>query len=206
MIVLPCGGASVTPRKETAVSEAIGLKDLYPRIEDIPAEHHLAGQVHQDTVLVNGELRAWTGARQKVVSPIHVRDDDGALKAVELGSIPQGGIPEAEEALAAAVAAYDSGRGTWPTMKVADRIACMQEFTRQMVARRGEIVRLIMWEIAKSLPDSEKEFDRTVDYMRATMDALRTLDNASRSSMARSARSGARLWASFFAWAPTTIL
>jgi glyceraldehyde-3-phosphate dehydrogenase (NADP+) len=177
MIVLPCGGASVTPRKETAVSEAIGLKDLYPRIEDIPAEHHLAGQVHQDTVLVNGELRAWTGARQKVVSPIHVRDDDGALKAVELGSIPQGGIPEAEEALAAAVAAYDSGRGTWPTMKVADRIACMQEFTRQMVARRGEIVRLIMWEIAKSLPDSEKEFDRTVDYMRATMDALRTLDN-----------------------------
>ncbi|MDH8650067.1 aldehyde dehydrogenase family protein, partial [Klebsiella pneumoniae] len=75
------------------------------------------------------------------------------------------GIPEAKVALDAAVAAYDSGRGEWPTMTVAQRIGCMQDFTRQMVARREQIVNLIMWEIGKTLPDSQKEFDRTVEYM-----------------------------------------
>src|SRR6476646_7648277 len=34
-----------------------------------------------------------------------------------------------------------------------------------------------MWEIAKTLPDSEKEFDRTVDYIKQSIDALRDLDN-----------------------------
>ena len=101
-----------------------------------------------------------------------------SLEQVELGSYPVGGEQEAEEALAAAVAAYDEGRGVWPTMTVADRIACMQDFTNQMIARRQEVVSLIMWEIGKSQADSEKEFDRTVDYIRATIEALKELDNS----------------------------
>jgi aldehyde dehydrogenase (NAD+) len=87
------------------------------------------------------------------------------------------GEAESDAALDAAVAAYDSGRGEWPTMSVAERIGRMQEFTKQMQAKRREVVRLIMWEIGKSLADSEKEFDRTVDYIRATIDALKELDN-----------------------------
>jgi len=68
------------------------------------------------------------------------------------------GSPEATEAaLAAALAAYANGRGQWPTMTGAARIACMEEFTRQIQARRIEVVRLIMWEVGKTLPDSEKE-------------------------------------------------
>jgi len=153
------------------------LNGLFPAAADVPSEHRPAAPIHQETVLVDGVLKPWLGARQAVVSPIHLRAPDGGLTPVELGSIPQGGIPEALEALDAAVSAYDNGRGAWPTMSVGQRIACMQDFTRQMVARRGEIVRLIMWEIAKSLPDAEKEFDRTVDYMRATMETLRNLDN-----------------------------
>ena len=70
---------------------------------------------------------------------------------VEIGSYPHGGVAEADEALAAAVAAYDNGRGEWPTMTVAERIACMQDFTKKMVAARGEVVQLLMWEIGKSL-------------------------------------------------------
>jgi aldehyde dehydrogenase (NAD+) len=100
------------------------------------------------------------------------------LEQIELGSYPVGGELEAEEALAAAVAAYDQGRGVWPTMTVADRIACMQAFTNQMIACRQEVVSLIMWEIGKSQADSEKEFDRTVDYIRATIEALKELDNS----------------------------
>jgi aldehyde dehydrogenase (NAD+) len=75
---------------------------------------------------------------------ICVRRADGSLEQIELGSYPTGGTLEAEEALAAAVAAYDNGGGEWPTMTVAQRIACMQDFTKLMVARRVEIVNLIM--------------------------------------------------------------
>ena len=136
-----------------------------------------AGQVHQRSWLIDGELRPWHGPCQPVLSAVCVRGPTASLTQVELGSIPQGGEAEAEAALAAAVAAYDNGRGEWPTMAVAERIACMQAFAKQMQARRHEVVRLLMWEIGKSLADSEKEFDRTVDYIRATIEALKEQDN-----------------------------
>ena len=76
-----------------------------------------------------------------------------------------------------------------------------------MVARRREVVKLIMWEIGKSLVDFQKEFDRTVEYIRATIDALKDLDNSnspgSLSPTARSVRSAARRWASCCAWGRT---
>jgi glyceraldehyde-3-phosphate dehydrogenase (NADP+) len=153
------------------------LRQLFPLQEEIPAEQTIPAQVHQRTWLVDGELRAWDGPVQAVLSAVCVRGADGALTQVELGSVPQGAEAEAEAALAAAVAAYDNGRGVWPTMAVAERIACMQAFAKQMQARRQEVVRLLMWEIGKSLADSEKEFDRTVDYIRATIEALKEQDN-----------------------------
>lgn len=36
-----------------------------------------------------------------------------------------------------------------------------------------------MWEIGKSLADSRKEFDRTIEYILATIAALKALDNNS---------------------------
>jgi glyceraldehyde-3-phosphate dehydrogenase (NADP+) len=164
---------------ESAMMDAEKLNGLFPALNDIPAEHRMDKQLHQRDILVNGVLKPWTGATQKVLSPIYTRGADGKLSQVELGSIPKAGEAEAMEALDAAVAAYDNGRGEWPTMTVAERISHTQNFVRQMVAARTEVVRLIMWEIGKSLSDSEKEFDRTVDYIKATIDALRDLDNNS---------------------------
>ena len=112
------------------------LTALFPAEGDLTGEHGRPEPVHQRHWLVGGELRPWTGRVQTVRSAICVRTGDGSLEQVELGSYPMGGIPEAEEALAAAVAAYDDGGGDWPTMTVAERIACMQDFTKQMVARR----------------------------------------------------------------------
>lgn len=152
------------------------LKELFPE-ESALKDCGVPPPVHQRETLVNGELMPWTGPVESVRSAICVRKPDGSLAQVELGSYPVGGIPEAKVALDAAVAAYDSGRGEWPTMTVAQRIACMQDFTKQMVARREQIVQLIMWEIGKTLPDSQKEFDRTVEYMKATIEALKHLDN-----------------------------
>jgi glyceraldehyde-3-phosphate dehydrogenase (NADP+) len=154
------------------------LKKAFPAEDDLTGEHSRPEPVHQRETLVGGELKPWTGRVQTVRSAICLRKGDGSLEQIELGSYPMGGIPEAEEALAAAVSAYDDGRGEWPTMTVAERIACMQDFTKQMVARRDETVKLIMWEIGKNLPDSQKEFDRTIDYIKATIDALKQLDNS----------------------------
>jgi glyceraldehyde-3-phosphate dehydrogenase (NADP+) len=153
------------------------LEQLFPSPTELSARHPPPGPIDQRVWLIDGELRDWRGETQPVLSPICVRAPDGSLTQVPLGSIPHGAEAEAEAALAAAVKAYDAGRGVWPTMAVAERIACMQSFAKGMQARREEVVRLLMWEIGKSRADSEKEFDRTVEYIRATIEALKEQDN-----------------------------
>jgi acyl-CoA reductase-like NAD-dependent aldehyde dehydrogenase len=160
------------------MSDTEALQQIFPRDDEIPKEHRLAAPIRQDVYLVSGEMRSWRGAAKKVLSPICVRRADGSIDQVEIGSYPVMGEAESDAALDAAVTAYDNGRGKWPTMSVAERIDAMENFTKQMVSKRAEVVRLIMWEIGKSLGDSEKEFDRTVEYIRATLDALKELDNS----------------------------
>lgn len=153
------------------------LHGLFPTEADIPAECRILAPLHQRAILLNGAMRIWQGETRPVCSPVALRTADGSLAPVALGSVPVTGIDEADAAIAAAADAYDNGRGTWPTLPVADRIACVEHFTNQLLTRRGEIVRLIMWEIGKSLADSEKEFDRTIDYIKATIAELKRLDN-----------------------------
>jgi len=155
------------------------LCQLFPTANEIPAEQRLASPIHQTTWLIDGDLRPWAGKRKTVLSPVCVRLADGALEQLEIGSYPVMGETESDQALDAAVRAYNNGRGEWPTKSVADRIDCMRDFVTRMVAQRSAVSRLIMWEIGKSLADSEKEFDRTVDYLKQTLAALKDLDNNS---------------------------
>ena len=70
------------------------------------------------------------------------------------------------EALDSAVGAFNRGKGKWPTMRVGERIKCLEKFADKMKNHREEVVNLLMWEISKNKSDSYKEFDRTVDtYM-----------------------------------------
>lgn len=154
------------------------LAALFPRESDIPGDCRILAPIHQRAILINGEMRIWKGETRTVHSPVCVQAADGTLSHVELGSVPVTGTVEADAALAAAVTSYDHGRGDWPNLSVAERIACVGDFTNQIVARRREIVNLIMWEIGKSLADSQKEFDRTIDYIRATVEELKRLDNS----------------------------
>jgi glyceraldehyde-3-phosphate dehydrogenase (NADP+) len=160
-----------------AIMDRDRLSKLFPKADQIPADYRLASPIHQRVSLVAGDLVRWSGNSKAVLSPVCVKLPNGELQQLEIGSYPVMGEAESDAALDAAVAAYDSGRGEWPTMSVAERIDCMQDFVKQMVARRREVSQLIMWEIGKSLADSEKEFDRTVDYIKATITALKTLDN-----------------------------
>jgi glyceraldehyde-3-phosphate dehydrogenase (NADP+) len=55
----------------------------------------------------------------------------------------------------------------------------MMNFVKKMKEQRTIVVNWLMWEIGKTLADSEKEFDRTVDYIVDTIDALKNLDRES---------------------------
>ena len=82
----------------------------------------------------------------------------------------------AKELAVVAVNAYDNGQGIWPTMKVSDRIKCVENFVNQMKQTRSEVVNFLMWEIGKTLPDSEKEFDRTIEYILETIKSYKELN------------------------------
>ena len=143
---------------------------------NIPQQYQIKDTVNQNTYLVGGELKSWTGATSEVYSTISSTED---YKPTLLGTIPTLGENEALEALDAACDAYKKGQGLWPTMKVEDRIACMEKFVGQMKTKREEIVKLLMWEIGKTLPDSEKEFDRTVEYIYDTIEDYKQMDRNS---------------------------
>jgi len=143
---------------------------------EIPEEFKITSQLKQSTYLVSGELKSWEGDTAEVYSTISSTED---YKPTLLGSVPDLTEKEALEALDSACLAYDKGQGLWPTMKVVDRIACMEKFVTQMKTKREEVVKLLMWEIGKNLPDSQKEFDRTVDYIYDTIEAYKQLDRDS---------------------------
>jgi acyl-CoA reductase-like NAD-dependent aldehyde dehydrogenase len=98
---------------------------------------------------------------------------------VKIGSYPICTEKEAMIALEAACELYNEGRGEWPTMSVAQRINCVEHFIKKMLEQKEIVVKLIMWEIGKTYADSEKEFDRTVEYIYATIDALKDVDRDS---------------------------
>ena len=154
------------------------IGSLFPTFDRIPPAVRLETPLRQDVYLVNGELRRWTGPIQDVFSPVCIETAAG-LSPYLLGSYPLLSENEALEALHAAEQAYGQGRGPWPTMAVGDRIRHMEDFAHRMREQRADIVKLLMWEIGKSLPDAEKEFDRTVDYIRDTIEAVKDLDRAS---------------------------
>jgi len=154
------------------------LQKIFVSEEEIPEEYRLPGEIHQRTYLSNGEMKEWKGDVHKVYSPVCVRTPNGLQRKL-IGTYPVCTEKEALEALDAAVEAYDHGRGQWPTMSVADRITCVENFTQRMLSKKDLVVKLIMWEIGKSYADSVKEFDRTVEYIYATIDALKDVDRQS---------------------------
>ncbi|PUA43409.1 NADP-dependent glyceraldehyde-3-phosphate dehydrogenase [Pseudomonas protegens] len=154
------------------------LTNLFPAAADIPEAYRLPDPVEQRDYLVDGELRTWSGPLAQVRSPIYLSGADGDRQVI-LGSTPLLDADTALTALDAAVRAYDRGQGAWPTMRVAERIQHVEAFLARMREQRTAVVRLLMWEIGKNLKDSEKEFDRTCDYIVDTIGALKELDRRS---------------------------
>lgn len=155
-----------------------GIESIFPTAHQIPEQFRLQTPVNQREYLINGELRSWEGEMEVVQSPVYLQTGQ-TLEPVTVGCFPLLTAEESLLALDAAVAAYDRGRGLWPTMSVAQRIEHIQDFALLMKEQRDAVVKLLMWEIGKSYRDSQKEFDRTLDYIEDTIDALKNLDRIS---------------------------
>ncbi len=154
------------------------LDGLFCGEDNVPESYRVGPPIVQREYLVDGEIREWQGPMQDVHSPVFLKSPSGA-QARLLGSYPLLTGNEAAAALDAAVRAYGNGTGPWPSMSVETRISHIEQFTHLMTAQKSEVVKLLMWEIGKSHRDSENEFDRTIEYIRDTIDAVKELDRAS---------------------------
>ena len=154
------------------------FETLFPSFEEIPEQYRPGEGIEQREYLVNGVLQLWHGPLAPVRSPVCLTVPEG-IRSVILGSTPLMDAPTAMTALDAAVKAYDRGQGAWPTMRVVERIQHVEGFLKRMREQRDAVVKLLMWEIGKNLKDSEKEFDRTCDYIVDTINALKELDRRS---------------------------
>ena len=140
----------------------------------IPQQYKIIQTINHKEYLINGEIRKWEGKQANVISTLLCDSED--KEPLLLGKTPEMSADLALEALNSATDAFKQGQGQWPTMKVYERINCMQKFVKMMILEREEVVKLLMWEIGKNLKDSEKEFDRTVDYIIDTIEEYKILD------------------------------
>lgn len=154
------------------------LSNLFPESNNIPDQLRITTPIEQREYLIDGELKIWTGNLNPVLSPVCIKNGN-EFKQQIIGSTPLLTTKESLEALDAAVKAYDLGHGLWPTLSVIERIEHVEKFLAAMRKQRSEVVKLLMWEIGKTQKDSEKEFDRTCDYIVDTIKAYKELDRNS---------------------------
>ena len=174
------------------------FESIFPLEREIPERLRITEPLDGSCYLLNGEICRWLGPVREVFSPVCLRRPaaEGVLATTEGATAATAGAsaePKAKligyyplctekvalAALDAASRAYDNGRGLWPTLPIAERIKHFERFIGKMVAQREAVVKLLMWEIGKSQVDSEREFDRTVEYIRDTITALKELDRRS---------------------------
>ena len=143
-------------------------------MKSIPKEFQLNEIINHTEYLINGKINQWDGKQASVFSTLLC--DISEKEPQLIGKTPEMSGDFALKALEAAHKAFDYGQGEWPTMKVYERIRCMENFVEKMLSKREEIVKLLMWEIGKNLNDSRKEFDRTVEYINDTIEEYKVID------------------------------
>lgn len=138
------------------------LSALFVREGDIPRDARMDKPIDQGRLILDGDLRPWSGRLGEVFSPVMVRTPAG-LSPLRLGSRPRMTGRDALRVLAAARKAFADGRGAWPSLSLARRVRALEDFASRLAALREPVVRTLMWEIAKPRAELEAEFDRTVE-------------------------------------------
>ena len=119
---------------------------------------------------VGGEVNAWRGKKVDVTSPIN---DEMTQAPAVIGTMAQMTESDALAAVETAKAAWAGGQGAWPQMSAAERISALEKVVDSLLERREEIVNILIWEICKNVSDAEAEFDRTIIFTRAMIEAFK---------------------------------
>eukprot|EP00968_Pinguiococcus_pyrenoidosus_P009077 scaffold699_cov231-Pinguiococcus_pyrenoidosus.AAC.15 len=119
---------------------------------------------------VGGVVEEFGGRSIDVSSPIV---DEATGERAVLGRLSDMDPEHAVSAVQAAARAWNRGQGAWPQMSQLERIQAIESVVRALRERRQEIVDVLMWEICKTTKDAEKEFDRTMQFIEASIEELR---------------------------------
>lgn len=150
------------------------MKLTYPSRSELPSNVEIP--VLRGKVLIGGKLLDSGFGTRKVVSPCTILDDQGKPHQPEIGQTPNVSPEYFLKAVDAAQDAWAKGRGDWPSARMEHRIRAITTLRDRIAERRELIVRLLMWEIAKTRADAEAEFDRTIVYITDTLEATKSLD------------------------------
>jgi glyceraldehyde-3-phosphate dehydrogenase (NADP+) len=144
-------------------------QSLLPKTIEIPK---IKGRI-----LVGGKISDSGFATRTISSPCSYRSDSSDdLIFPEIGTTPNLTSEQFMTAVDAAAQAWAKGRGEWPSARMEQRISAIVHLRDMMIPQRDLICRLLMWEIAKTWPDAQAEFDRTITYMNDTIEATKQLD------------------------------
>merc|ERR550532_838480 len=123
---------------------------------------------------IGGQKHAWAGETIEVTSPIV--DSETGTRTV-IGKVAAFGQEDSVQAVEAAAKAWDKGQGPWAQASLADRIAAMERFVELLGPSRESIVNALMWEICKNSADAAAEFDRTMGFIAAVIQSLKSSDS-----------------------------
>lgn len=136
-------------------------------------KYHSKPYVNGARTFICGEIKDWEGTSVDVTSPII---DEKTGKPTIIGKIAQMMSDDAITAVDAAKKAWDNGRGVWPQMHINERINALKKVVESLKLRRDEIINVLTWEICKTSDDAAAEFDRTMAFIDASINAFIELD------------------------------
>ncbi|EIN05485.1 aldehyde dehydrogenase [Punctularia strigosozonata HHB-11173 SS5] len=152
------------------VTDCKELEALFPSSkEKLPHVPSYKGNQY----LVNGEVKTFTKSTTKIATAIYA----GAERVV-ISEFARCDKDVALEALKAAQDAWGRGLGAWPRATIQERVKAMHGFLLDYKAAKEQMVELLMWDICKSRKDAEDEIDRTIDFIKQTIDEAIKLYNS----------------------------
>jgi len=125
-------------------------------------------------------MQEWTeksgldSAVSLIESPSRLLPIQGCCSEDPIGHMPQMTTDESLDVLDAAVKGYSNGAGIWPQMTLRQRIDAIEKFITTLEISRERIIDTLMWEIGKNFKDAESEFDRTIAFIRQTIETIET--------------------------------
>ncbi len=121
---------------------------------------------------MGGTILEWQGEFKEIFSPV---EDAESHQKISLGRLPQLDEATSRQVLEYARVAWNHGTGEWPQMPIHKRIETIESLVFRLREIRDKIIEILMWEICKTRKDATAEFDRTMEFVEASIAELKSL-------------------------------